>query len=63
MTNPVNVVMVALLVALACGAAFVRLQPPLMRQLADWLNARADSEDWFEGRHMEYKQKREKPSK
>ncbi len=59
MTNPVNVILVALLVAIASGAALVRLQPPLMRQLADWLNARADSEDWFTIRHSRYKEQRE----
>jgi hypothetical protein len=55
MSNPVNVVMMALLVAIGSGAALVRLQPPLMRELADWLNARADAEDFMADRFQKYR--------
>ena len=56
--NPVNVVLGVLLIAIACAVGIVRLQPCLMRQLADWLNARADAECWFAGQHALYKKHR-----
>ena len=43
-----------------CAIVIVWLQPCLKRQIADWLNASADSDDWRAIRHNEYKQQREK---
>ena len=54
-----NGAMALILAAIICTSIIIRLQPPLMRQLADYLNARADAENWFEKRHAEYKQQRE----
>ena len=55
----INGIMLGLLVALFCFAVFTRMQPYAMRRLADYLNARADAEDWFKRRHGEYKVLRE----
>lgn len=56
--NPTNVILVAILVAIIATAVIVRLQPHLMRQVADYLNARSDAEEWFTLRHCLYKKQR-----
>ncbi len=57
--NPVNVVLAALLAVIFSGAALIRLSPPQMKALADWLNARADSEEYFAIRKVLYKTQRD----
>ena len=58
-SSPVNIVLVILVVTMLCAAALTRMQPHMMRQLSDYLNARADAEDWFGVRHKRYRQERE----
>ncbi len=53
-----NVILVMILAAIGCGALLVRLSPREMRRIADWLNARADSEVWFHERYQRYKEQR-----
>ena len=52
-----------ILVAIACYAIAVRLDPKQMRWWADFLNARADAEQWFKCRHCEYKKQRAEKEK
>ena len=54
-----NAILLMVVVAAVCAVVIVRLSPALMRQLADWLNARADAECWFAERHLEYVKARE----
>ena len=54
-----NAILLMVVVCAVCAVVIVRLSPALMRQLADWLNARADAEQWFSARHREYVKARE----
>lgn len=54
-----NGALALIVVAIACGTVIVWLQPCLKRQIADWLNASADSDDWRALRLAEYKKQRE----
>lgn len=56
--SDINVIMALLLAVICTTAALIRLSPHQMKRIADWLNARADAEEWFEIRHRLYKRQR-----
>lgn len=56
--SDINAIFLGLVVALFTIAALIRLSPHQMKRIADWLNARADAEEWFEIRHRLYKRQR-----
>jgi hypothetical protein len=53
-----NGTLLFILIAFACYVICVRLDPTQMRWWADFLNARADAEQWFKQRHVSYRRER-----
>ncbi len=56
-----NAVMLMVILGGLAWVVCVRLSPKQMRHLADYLNSRADAEDWFAERFQRYKTQRENP--
>ncbi len=57
-TSDYNIVLSCILVMGGTAIGLLRLSPYMMKRLADWLNARADAEEWFALRHQLYKRQR-----
>lgn len=53
-----NGCMLLVLLAIAVYAICIRLSPREMRRLADYLNSRADAEDFWKDRFEKYKDQR-----
>lgn len=53
-----NGCLLLVLVAILVYAICVRLSPREMRRVADWLNSRADAEDYWRERFARYKEQR-----
>lgn len=53
-----NAALAVAFLALACYIVLVRLHPFKMRRWADWLNARADAEDYHKRQFAFYQERR-----
>lgn len=53
-----NGCLLLVLIVIAVYAICVRLSPKEMRRLADYLNSRADTEEWFAERFQRYREQR-----
>ncbi len=53
-----NGCLLLVLVVIVTYAICIRLSPREMRRLADYLNSRADAEEWFAERFRKYKDQR-----
>lgn len=57
-----NAILSMLVIGALCYVIVVRLTPSEMRRIADYLNSRADSEDWFLIRRGAYREQRKAKS-